>query len=267
MTEKLSLETNDGEASPRLKTKPFPLFFVHGWWGGSWVWNPMLAAFRSLGYECHAIDLRGAKEEIAADDLGRLTVTDHVEEILAAIDSLKHPVLIGHSFGGLLIQKVLEKRSAAAAVLLGPAAPRGIVALRSWGLVRNAIQLAPRMLLRKPFLPSREAMIELNLNCVEPALHEEILSSMVPASGRQGLQTALLGVPVDEKRIDTPMLVISGQHDRLTPPAIGKAIAAKYGADFRLYSEHGHFFMREPQADRIVEDIADWIDRHAKALS
>jgi pimeloyl-ACP methyl ester carboxylesterase len=235
-----------------------PILFVHGWWGGAWVWELFRESFSKLGYQSTALNLSGALGE-RGRAIGELTTADHMDELRAAVDQLDDPVVIGHSFGGLLIQKLLEERDLPAAVLICPAPPRGVFALRSWELIRSAIRYAPNMFRGREFFPSRRDMLELNLNCLASDEQERVLSRMVPASGRQAFETAVVGVPVDASRVRTPMLVMVGGHDRLTTPSVCKAIARKYGADFRLYPDNAHYLMREPNHREIATDVHHWL--------
>lgn len=234
------------------------VLFVHGWWGGSWVWDLFRERFAELGYDPVAIELSGSTGELG-DGIGRVSTEEHFMELKAAVESLGDPILIGHSFGGLLIQMLVEQRRLPAAVLICPAPPRGIFSLRSWTLLTRALRYAPRMFGQRTFLPTRADMLYLNLNGLSADEQTLVMSRMVPASGKQLRETAVQGVPVDATRVETPMLVMVGKHDRLTPPSVCRAIAQKYGAEFRQYPDNAHYLMREPNHREIADDIHRWL--------
>ena len=86
-----------------------------------------------------------------------------------------------------------------------------------------------------------------------------VYDRMTPASGKQGLQSALFPASVDEFRIRTPLLFVSGGDDRLTPPSVSRAIAKKYTADYHEYPKNAHYLMREPNWRTVAGDIHTWI--------
>ncbi len=157
-----------------------PLLFVHGWWGGAWVWDLYREAFSALGYESTALNLSGAmgNQDLA---IGKITMAVQLDELRRAVAEIGSPVLIGHSFGGLLIQKLLEEQDLPAAVLVCPAPPRGVFSLRSWSLFRTAVRYVPQMLRRREFQPSSRDMRYLNLNALSSDEQDYVLSRMVPA--------------------------------------------------------------------------------------
>lgn len=247
---------DDRGASPKKNV----LLFVHGWWGGAWVWDRFISHFSGLGYECHALDLKGASNSTSLD-VGGISFDDHLAEVRDAVSSFDSPILIGHSAGGLLVQKLLESVRLPAAVLVGSSAPRGIFGVRSWQLLRAAARHSWAMLMHRPFLPGRREMNALNLNRMPAAEQAYVYDRMVPASGRQGLESALFAAPVDELRVDTPILVVNGGDDRLTPPSLARAIAKKYSAGIHEYPGNAHYLMREPNWQTIADDIDNWLKR------
>lgn len=80
------------------------LVLVHGAWGGAWVWRRVLEPLRSAGYEVHAVTLTGDGERahLRRPDISLQT---HVDDVLALIEAeeLDRVVLVGHSYGGMVI--------------------------------------------------------------------------------------------------------------------------------------------------------------------
>ncbi|MCU0920830.1 MAG: alpha/beta hydrolase [Burkholderiaceae bacterium] len=103
-------------------TKP-PLVLVHGAWGGGWVWRRVLAPLRAAGHEVHALTLTGDGERahLRTPDIGLQT---HIDDVLGLVlaEELQDAVLVGHSYGGMVI-------TGAAAALLArePARVRSLV--------------------------------------------------------------------------------------------------------------------------------------------
>ena len=86
-----------------LPGKP-PLVLVHGAWGGAWVWRRVLAPLRAAGHEVHAVTLTGDGERahLRMPDIGLQTHIDDVVGLVQA-EELQGAVLVGHSYGGMVI--------------------------------------------------------------------------------------------------------------------------------------------------------------------
>jgi len=86
-----------------LHTKP-PIVLVHGAWGGAWIWRRVLGPLRAAGHEVHAVTLTGDGERahLRRPDIGLKT---HVADVVGLIEAeeLSDIVLVGHSYGGMVI--------------------------------------------------------------------------------------------------------------------------------------------------------------------
>ncbi len=101
-----------------------PVLFIHGMWADHAHWNRFRRRFEGLGFEttavtllCHSIpqDLKG---------LQHAGIMDYVAQVREAMTSFDvPPVVVGHSMGALVAQKLAEAETLGAMVLLGPVAP------------------------------------------------------------------------------------------------------------------------------------------------
>src|ERR1700761_8827579 len=98
---------------------PIPLLFVHGAWHAAWCWDEhFLSFFADRNYRALAVSLRGHGNS-PTTRLRTCSVADYVEDVNVVADSLpSRPVVIGHSLGGLVVQKYLESHDAPAGVLM-----------------------------------------------------------------------------------------------------------------------------------------------------
>jgi pimeloyl-ACP methyl ester carboxylesterase len=101
------------------ESHPAPLLFVHGSWHAAWCWDEnFLGFFADKGYRAVALSLRNHGNSHQKNPR-TCSVADWVSDVASVANSLPaEPVVIGHSMGGLVVQKYLEKRSAPAGVLL-----------------------------------------------------------------------------------------------------------------------------------------------------
>lgn len=81
-----------------------PIVLVHGAWGGAWIWRRVLAPLRAAGHEVHAVTLTGDGERAHLRRPG-IGLRDHVADVVALVEAeeLKDIVLVGHSYGGMVI--------------------------------------------------------------------------------------------------------------------------------------------------------------------
>lgn len=252
----LAVET----VEPRGPARPAPVLFVHGMWGGAWMWQPYMDFFAARGWRCHALNLRGHHGSRPVSDIGRVSIHDYVADARAVAEALGVPVVLGHSMGGLLAQKLAELLPLPAVVAVTPAAPRGILALSTLELARAALRHLPEILGRRPLMPAFAEIEALELNRLPPADRLAVYARMVPESGRMTFDIAVTGLRVDPRQVRAPMLVIAGSDDRITPAPMVRRVARRYGATLREYPGFAHMLLMEPGWERIAGDIAAWLE-------
>jgi pimeloyl-ACP methyl ester carboxylesterase len=196
--------------------------------------------------------------------VGRISVYDYVEDVREVSTALGNPILVGHSMGGLLVQKLAESCNPPAVVAITPGPPRGICALSTAMLVRTAIRHADAILLSRPLLLSWQEANRLTLNGLPCDEQAQVYERLTPESGRAALEVALLGVDVNESRFRCPMLLIAAGKDNTTPAKMVGKIARRYKVECRTYSDHGHMIIMEPGWERVARDMADWLNRVLK---
>lgn len=243
-----------------------PLLLVHGMAAGAWHferWQPFLA---SRGWPTYAVDLRGHGGSRPAADLGRVSVLDYVEDAREAMAEVaRHhagtrPVLVGHSMGGLIVQKLAESSAPAAVVLLCSAPPRGIT-VASLPLIK--VQLRWRYL--KPLLRSRPLVGEsadlraLNSERIGDAEWEALFPRFGPESGRAGREISIGGIAVDAARVRCPVLVVATDEDRFVVPRVARALAKKYGGTLCEVRGHGHLLLLEPGWEAPAAAVEAWL--------
>jgi pimeloyl-ACP methyl ester carboxylesterase len=246
-------------ATVASSTRP-PVLFVHGMFGGAWMFADWQRRFAELGYSSVAIDLRGHGESRPVPDVGRVSVREYVDDALAVAATLGRPVVIGHSMGGLIAQKLAELDAVRAVVLLCAAPPRGITVASPSLLVRQ-LKHAPAVLFSRPLLPDRRDAEALMFNRIPPAEHEALLARMVPESGRAGRELSLGAIAIDERRVRAPILNVTALEDRFLVPRVGRAIARKYGAEQLELEGHAHYLLAEPGWERVADSVAGWLER------
>ena len=105
---------------PATVVKPIPLLFVHGSFTGAEVWDQhFLPYFAQQGYQAHAVSLRGHGASAGRDRVLWWSLADYVADLSQAVNTVGGtPVLIGHSLGGMVVQKYLESNRVPGVVLM-----------------------------------------------------------------------------------------------------------------------------------------------------
>jgi pimeloyl-ACP methyl ester carboxylesterase len=249
------------EARPQNIQKPYPILFIHGMWGGAWVWEKYLEYFCRLGYHCYALNLRGRPGSRPVADIGKVSIHDYIQGARTVATALGRPILVGHSMGGLLAQKLAEILEPPAVVAITPAPPRGIFAITTWPLFLATIRHSLQLFLGLPIAHGKEEAIKLIFNRLPPQEQEQVLARSVPESGRLAFYIAFLGLPVNASKVRCPFLVIGAGEDNITPVKTVRKVAHKYRADYREYPGFAHMVVLEPGWERVAADVADWLDQ------
>lgn len=237
---------------------------IHGMFAGAWMWENYQARFASRGFETHAMQLRGHGDDAGSFDIGGVSLDDYVVDATGAAARLDRPVVVGHSMGGLIAQKVAEAGLARLLVLVSAAPPRGIPVV-SWQLLRRQLRYVPSLLFSRPMVPNRADADALMFNRTPPRDRDEQFSRLVPDSGRAGRELSL-GIPkVDEDRVRVPVLVVTGLDDQFVVPRVARALARKYSAELAEYPGHAHHIITEPGWEQPCDDIISWIEKRSDA--
>ena len=112
-----------------------PLLLIHGAWLSSRSWDNFADYFSSRGFAVSAPEWprkRGDVEELREatgeiKGLGLNEIVDHYESEIRKLDA--PPVLVGHSYGGLIVELLLDRGLGRAGVAMSPAPPKGILVL------------------------------------------------------------------------------------------------------------------------------------------
>ena len=237
-----------------------PILFVHGMFGGGWMFENYARFFVARGHACYAVYLRGHHERNRVPDVGQVSVRDYADDARVVARALGRPIVIGHSMGGLIVQMLAESGDALAAVMIAAAPPRWISPLGVALLYRMLFHL-PALFLSRPIHATRADADALMFNRTPPAERPAQFARLVPESGRAGRELAFGAVAVDAGKVRIPMLSVGASEDRFLPPRIARAIAKKYGGEHLQFAGHAHHIINEPGWEMPARAIGEWLDR------
>lgn len=236
-----------------------PVLFIHGMFGGAWYWESYQRFFTARGYPTCAINLRGHHDSRPVADIGKVSVREYVADALQVAHTLGRPIVIGHSMGGLIAQRLAEENAVIAAVLLCSTPPRWVPPL-SLPLLSRMVHYLPELLFSKAINPSRADADFLMYNRVPVHERDEQFAKIVPESGCAGFEMTVGAIGVNNARVQCPVLSVSAEDDNFLVPRIGRAIARKYHAKSVTYTGHAHSIMLEPGWEKPATDIATWLE-------
>jgi pimeloyl-ACP methyl ester carboxylesterase len=259
-----------------------PVVFVHGLWLHSDSWGAWVDLFREAGYEPSALGWPGDSDSVketrdnaeAVAGKGINEVVDHYAQAISALPS--KPIVIGHSFGGLLVQRLLTQHLATAAVAIDAAPIKGVVylppsalkvasvALRNPANRNRAISLTPKQF-RYGFgnaLPEAESA----------DLYERWT---IPSPGKPLFEAASANfAPHSPAKVDTknghrgPLLLIAGGKDHTVPAAITRSTLKQYRhssavTDYKEFPDRGHSLALDHGWREVADYSLEWLKRHA----
>ncbi|NIN10326.1 MAG: alpha/beta fold hydrolase [Gemmatimonadales bacterium] len=245
---------------------------IHGMWGGAWYWGKYKRFFESKGYRCHAPTLRfhDADPTDAPDPrLGTTSLLDYAQDLEEEIRQLDGPpIIMGHSMGGLLAQILGSRGYGKALVLLTPAPPYGIVALRPSVIRSSWSSLTTWGFWRKPARPTFDEAVYGMLHLLPVGERREVFDRFVYESGRAGSEIGFWlldgrgAAKVDERKVTCPVLVVGGVEDRITPASVTRKVAEKYDrvSTYKEFAGHAHWVVGEPGWEQVAKYVSDWLD-------
>ena len=247
------------EARPASPARP-PILFIHGILAGPWYFENYQRFFAGRGYPSVAISLRGRPGSRRVPDLGRIALEEFVTDAREVAASMGRPIIIGHSMGGLLAQRLAEEGVSDTVVLLSSAPPRGIT-VATPRLVLKQLKHLPTLARLSPIRSSRADSDDLIFNRIPEEMRAGLHAQLLPDSALAARQISLGTVAVDETRVRCAMLVAAGLEDRFVAPRVARQLAVKYSAPCWQYPRNAHFLPMEPGWERIAADVESWISR------
>ena len=256
--------------------------FVHGLWLHATSWDPWVALFREAGYEPLAPgwpgdsdtveETRRQPDKIAGKGIDE--VVEHYAQIIRGLDG--RPVVIGHSFGGIIVQRLLGQGLASAAVAIEPAPVKGVLVLPVSSLRVASVAL------RKP--ANRNLAVSLTreefrygFGNALPAQESDDLYERwaIPSPGKPLFEAAFANfTPHSAASVDTrnktrgPLLITAGGKDHTVPHAISTATRRLYHrspaiTDLREFPDRGHSLTIDHGWREVAQEVLDWLKQRS----
>ncbi len=243
-----------------------PVVFVHGLWLLSNSWDRWRRLFEDAGYATVAPGW--------PDDPD--TVTDHYLEAIGGLTT--KPAVVGHSFGGLIAQKIAGEGASACTVAIDPAPGRGVLPLPASALKSGSPVLGNPANSRRSVTLTFDEFKYGWANALDDAEARALYDEFhVAASGVPIFQAAVANLnPFSETKVKFkaedrgPMLVISGERDHTVPHAIAHAAYKKQlknpgVTEFAEIPDRGHSLTIDHGWQEVAQTALDFVAKHDPA--
>lgn len=243
-----------------------PLLFVHGAHVGAWCWEEhFLSWFASRGYPVYALSLRGHGGSGGRERLHQFGLGDYARDLAAAAAAIgRPPVLVGHSMGGMVVQKYLgiaAEGDCAAAVLACPVPSFGLLpATFSLAWTRPALFAGIQRLAAGGGASPQVLAEAMFAGPMEQARLARIHRRMQPESRRALMDMSGWGLPQLWTLQRVPMLCLGAERDVLIPAPGVQASARLLGSEYRELPELGHALMLETRWEAAARSILEWLE-------
>lgn len=255
------------------------IVLIHGAWLTPRSWENFEQYFKAKGYDvllpewprkAEGVDAQ-RRDPSAIAGMGIKEIVDHHEAFIRQLP--EPPIIIGHSFGGLVTLMLLDRGVGLVGVAMEPAQPKGILTLPPQQLKASSAALAH---------PSkRKGVVTLTLdqfkygfvNTFPPEAAQAAYDRYaVPESGRIFYQAGFANFnPRAENKIDfgkadrAPLLITAGENDHTVPASVARSIYKKYAhspakTDFIEFAGRPHLLMAGDGWEEVADSVASWIE-------
>ncbi len=253
------------------------IVLIHGQWVTQSSWEKFKGYFESRGHKVIASPWPGINKDVVAmrrdpSSLNGIGIEDLVAHYTTIIRGLSEPpIIMGHSFGGLIAQLLIDKGFGAAGVAIDSVPPKGILVLPfSTYLALTPVFLQPSTF-KKTFIFTFEKWWKVFARTLsESEARGEFEREVIPAPGRAIFQAALSNVtPNSTATINfrnnarAPLLFICGEKDVLMPAALNRKNFRKYAAssaitEYKEFPGRSHYIIAEKGWEEVAQYALDW---------
>jgi pimeloyl-ACP methyl ester carboxylesterase len=245
--------------------------FIHGLFSTPSIWTNWMEFYGEKGYTCHApaypfhdgnpADLRRSVDP----ESGKVTFGQVTASLSAYVDKLiEKPVLIGHSMGGLVVQKLIEANRGIAGICIDSAPPRGIECFK-WSFLKSILPMINPLKGNSLFLPSVKWF---NYTCCHTLTMQqtqlEYDNIVVPTSRNIPRSTRTIEGQIDFKKPHNPLLFIAGEIDHIIPSSLNRKNFESYTdksskIDFAEFKGRTHGVIGQQGWEEVARYVEKWI--------
>ncbi|GAB2610967.1 alpha/beta hydrolase [Kribbella endophytica] len=259
-----------------------PVVFIHGLWLHATSWTPWVERFEAACYPAQAPgwpgdpgtveDARANPDAIAGHGID--DVVDHYARLIK--DSGTKPILVGHSFGGMIAQKLLGQDLAVAAVAIDAAQIKGVLPLPLSALRATLpVFKNPANKNKAVSLTAEQFRFAFGNAITEEESQRLFDLWTIPAPGKPLFEAAAANFnPHSPAKVDTenelrgPLLLISGGKDHTVPEAVTRATLKQYRhssavTDLLDFPDRAHSLTIDAGWPDVADAVLTWLARQS----
>ncbi len=248
------------------------IVFIHGLFMNAKSWANWVVYFEAKGFVCYTpsfpyhegepIDLRNDIHK----ELPKLTISDVVKSYEEFIDTLPEtPILIGHSVGGFITQKLIELNKGVVGVCIDSAPPAGIFTFK-WSFWRANLPVINPFKGNNAFVPSVEWFQDAFCNTMSLAETTAVYNKYVVPESRN-IPRSMLNDPygkINFNKSHNPLLFISGAKDNIIPPSLNLSNLRAYNdrnsiRDYKKFPNRTHYICGQNDWQEVASYVLEWV--------
>jgi pimeloyl-ACP methyl ester carboxylesterase len=247
------------------------IVFIHGLFMNPVSWTEWIKYFEDKGYTCFApaypfhegnpVALRNLTDK----SLGAITFEQVVYVFSAFIDSLpEKPILIGHSMGGLAVQKLIGMNKGEAGICIDPAPPKGLFSFK-WSFLKANLSTINPLKGNSVCLPSLKWFHYAFCNTMTmEQTAEEYKKYVVPESRNIARTSTGIDGQIDFRKPHNPLLIIAGEKDNIVPSSLNKKNQESYKdknsiTAFMEFKDRTHYICAQRGWQEVASYTDSWI--------
>jgi pimeloyl-ACP methyl ester carboxylesterase len=247
------------------------IVFIHGLFMNPDSWSSWIRYFENEGYTCYAPAYRyheGKPEELRKEiheELGTLSFGQVIEDLAKFIDKLpEKPILIGHSMGGLAVQKLIEMEKGIVGICIDPAPPAGLFSFK-WSFLKANLATINPLKGNTPCLPDIHWFHYAFCNTMTMDQAQKAYDTyVVPESRNIPRSSTGKDGKINFSKRHQPLLIIAGEMDHIIPPQLNKKNYLAYQdknsiTDFKEFPNRTHYICGQEHWEEVASFIRDWI--------
>lgn len=247
------------------------IVLVHGLFVNPKSWAGWKIFFEAKGYTVYNPANPGHEGNPAAlraninPDLNKVDFVAVVENLVKFIDALpEKPILIGHSLGGLAVQKLMDLGKGEAGVMIDGAPPQGVIPFE-WSFWKSNLPVVNPFKGNSVFVPTKTWFHYTFGNTLSRAASDKVFDELVVPESRAIAWGALKSYArIDFKKAHAPLLFIAGEKDHIMPASLNKRNFKAYKhtgsvTDFKMFEGRSHYICGEENWEEVANYVYNWI--------